>query len=138
MRRLPIFLLMLFLVNTLSGHSMLMLSIEKGRVYAEKYNLNHVLKATYSSPARYSDNIQPVYGPGLHLNHRHVQLTRYAIPENLNASAIAGVFSSIDRWLAYPAFSSSLVASPSQKQLSPSKRLKLPITPLLQSSVLLI
>lgn len=117
---------------------MFMLSIEKGRVYAENYNLSHVLKAAYSSPAKNPDNIQPVYGPGLYLNHRHVQLTRYAIPENLDASAIAGLFSSIDYLAAYPASSGSLKASPFQKQLGFCKRLKLPIAPLLQSSALLI
>lgn len=138
MRSLASLFLLLFFANTLSGHSMLMLSIEKGRVYAESYNLNHVLKASSSSPVRNPDNSQPVYGPGRYFSHRHVQLTKYTIPENLNASAITGLFSSIDFSPVYPVFFTFLRENSFQKQLCLCKRLKLPISPLLQSSVLLI
>jgi hypothetical protein len=138
MRRLARLFLLLFFANTLSGHSMFMLSIEKGRVYAESYNLNHVLKASSSSPVRNPDNSEPVYGSGRYLSHRHIQLTQYTIPENLNALSEAVLFSSSACVPPYPAFSSSLAASFSQEQLSPGNQLKLPITPLLQSSVLLI
>jgi hypothetical protein len=115
-----------------------MLSIEKGRVYVESYNLNHLLKASSSSPVRNPDNSQPVNGSGRYLSHRHIQLTQYTIPENLNASAIAGLFSSIDFSPVYPAFFTFLQENSFQKQLGLCKKLKLPISPLLQSSVLLI
>ena len=138
MRRLITLLLLVFFASTQTSPSMFMLSIEKGRVYTEGYNLCHIIKATYSSPASNPDKLHPVYGSGQHLRHSHVQLTRYTIPENPTASGIAAMFSSIDIFAVHPVFSVSRKISPFPKQLFFSWRLKLPITTLLQSSILLI
>jgi hypothetical protein len=60
------------------------------------------------------------------------------IPENPDFYGIAGGFSSIDFWSSYPAFSRSHLANPSSELSNLARQLKLPITPLLQASVLLI
>jgi hypothetical protein len=138
MRRLVTLLLLVFFASTQTSPSMSMLSIEKGRVYTEGYNLCHIIKAAYSSTATNSQDKYPCFGCSSFLSHRHVQLSRYIIPENPTASTIAPVFPIIDFFPVYQAVSSSLAASPSPKHLGLSKRLKLSITPLLQSSVLLI
>ena len=137
MRKLATYFLLIFFANTLYGHSVFMLSIEKGDVYTENYNLSHLLKATFSSCAKNPNKIQPVYGPGQFLNHHHVQLTRYTIPENLNSSTESVGLSNIDPLPAYPAFSNS-IPGPLQKLLSLSRLFKIPLVLLLQSSVLLI
>ena len=138
MKKLATLLLLIFFANTLYGHSMFMLSIEKGNVYTENYNLNHLLTATYSSSANNPSKIQPVCGSGQFLSHRHVQLARYTIPEKLNASAGAATFSSIDSFPANPVLFTSLHEIFFQKQLVFFKQLKFPFTPLSQSSVLRI
>jgi hypothetical protein len=130
--------LLIFFANTLYGHSMCMLSIEKGVVYTENYNLNHLLKATCSASANNSNKTQPVYGSGQFLSHLHVQLARYTIPENLKTSVIAATFSNIDSLSAYPAFFASLHEIFFQKQLVFFKQLIFLFTPLSQSSVLRI
>ena len=138
MKKLAAFFLLIFFANTLYGHSMFMLSIEKGNVYTENYNLNHLLTATYSSSANNPSKIQPVCGSGHFLSHRHVQLARYTIPEKLNASAGAATFSRIDSFPANPALFTSLPENFFPQKFGLFKQLKFPIAPLLQSSVLLI
>lgn len=138
MKKLATLFLLIFFANTLYGNSMFMLSIEKGDVYTENYNLNHLLKATCYASANNSNKTQPVYGSGQFLSHLHVQLARYTIPENLNTSAITATFSSIDSFPSYPAFFASLHEIFFQKQLGFFKQLKFPFTPLSQSSVLRI
>ena len=138
MKKLATLFLLIFFANTLYGHSMFMLSIEKGNVYTENYNLNHLLTATYSSSANNPSKIQPVCGSGQFLSHRHVQLARYTIPEKLNASAGAATFSSIDSFPANPALFTSLPENFFPLKFGLFKQLKFPIAPLLQSSVLLI
>ena len=138
MRRFAISFVVLCFAVTFLNNSMFMLSIEKGNVYTENYNLNHLLTATYSSSANNPSKIQPVCGSGQFLSHRHVQLARYTIPEKLNASAGAATFSSIDSFPANPALFTSLPENFFPPKFGLFKQLKFPIAPLLQSSVLLI
>jgi hypothetical protein len=138
MKKLAAFYLLIFFANTLCGHSMFMLSIEKGDVYTECYNLNHILKSAYSLPEKNPDKTRPVYGSGRFLSHHHIQLSKNAIPESPHASNHGLIFSGIDSLPAYPAFPGFFPASPLQKLFSPSRLLKIPFTPLSQASVLLI
>jgi hypothetical protein len=137
MKKLATLFLLMFFANPFFGHSMFMLSIEKGDVYTENYNLGHLLKTTCSSSANNPNKIQPVYGSGQFLSHHHVQLTRYTIAENLNSSTGSVGFSNIDS-LPFYSTSSTSIPDPLQKLPSLTRLLKIPITPLLQSSVLLI
>jgi hypothetical protein len=92
-----------------------MLSIEKGKVYTEKFCLNHIIKTAYSSQTKNSQDMQSSLETCRICCHRHILLTRYAIPEESFVPADADRYSGVA-----------------------SGRLKLPLPPLLQSSVLLI
>ena len=58
-----------------------MLSIEKGKVYTEKFSLNHIIKTAYSSQTKNSQDRQPSLESCRICCHLHIQLTRCAIPE---------------------------------------------------------
>jgi hypothetical protein len=117
---------------------MFMLSIEKGKVYTEIYNLNHIIKAAYSSQTKNSQDMQSSIVACRIFCHNHIQLTIYTIPEESFVLAGADIYSGVDFLPTYTAIFNSLATNLSHKQLNSRSRLKLPIPPLLQSSVLLI
>ena len=139
MRRLATFFMLVFYASILINPSMFMLSIEKGTVYTEKFSLNHIIKTAYSSQTKNSQDRQPSLESCQIFCHRHIQLTRCAIPEKTTVPANAEIsYSGVEFLPVYAAFFNSLATSFSSKQLDSSGRLKLPLSPLLQSSVLLI
>ena len=139
MKRLATFFMLMFFVGILTGPSMFMLSIEKGKVYTEKFSLNHIIKTAYSSQTKNSQDRQPSLESCRTFCHRHIQLTRCAIPEKTTVPANAEIsYSGVEFLPVYAAFFNSLATSLPSKQLDSSGRLKLPLSPLLQSSVLLI
>ena len=138
MKRLATFFMLMFFASILTGPSMFMLSIEKGKVYTEKFCLNHIIKTSYSSQTKNSQDRQPSLESCRICCHRHILLTRCAIPEESFVPADADRYSGVDFLPTYAAFFNSLATPLSSKQLASSGRLKLPLPPLLQSSVLLI
>jgi hypothetical protein len=138
MKRLATFLMLMFFASIMTGPSMFMLSIEKGKVYTEKFSLNHIIKTAYSSQTKNSPDRPPTIESCRIFCHRHIQLTRCTIPEKRTVPANADIYAGIDFLPTYAAFFNSLATSLSRKQLDSSGRLKLPLPPLLQSSVLLI
>ena len=137
MRRFVTFFIMIFIASIIAGPSMFMLSIEKGRVYTESFNLDHIIKASYSSQPKNSQDMQSSLEACRIFCHRHIILTRDSIPEELFVLAPRDIYSDVDFLPTYTAFN-SLGTSLSHKQFDSSSRLKLPIPPLLQASVLLI
>jgi hypothetical protein len=128
MKRLATFFMLMFFASILTDPSMFMMNIERGKVYTEKFSLNHIIKPAYSSPAINSQNTLSNPGSCRFLFHRHFQLTRYAIPEK--RAVLAGAkthYVDIEFLPTYPAFSNSLTTINSKKQLDYSNRLKLPI-----------
>ena len=83
MRRLAIVFILIFFSGMLPGQSVFMLSMEKGRVYVERFSLGHIMKAEsiYKSKPKKSYENQVVSGFSLHLTHRHIKLTSCTIPE---------------------------------------------------------
>ena len=138
MKRLATFFMLIFFASILTGPSMFMLSIEKGKVYTEKFCLNHIIKTAYSSQTKNSQDMQSSLETCRICCHRHILLTRYAIPEESFVPADADRYSGVDFLPTYTAFFNSLATRLSSKQIASSGRLKLPLPPLLQSSVLLI
>jgi len=124
--------------SLIAGPSMFMLSIEKDKVYTERYSLNHILKAAYSSQPKNSQDMQSSLESCQIFCHRHIQLTSYAIPEESFVPIGADIYSDADFMPTYPSFSGSLATISSPIKLDSGSLLKLPIPPLLQSSVLLI
>jgi hypothetical protein len=139
MRRPAILIILVFFANALTGFSMFMLSIEKGRVYVEPYSLGHILKTAKSLQAENKQTRQPELGSYRYLSHDHIQLTTITIPERRNKLRGATLshrgIDSLPTSQMGP--TSSQTASSSISIYFPD-RLKLPIPPLLQSSVLLI
>jgi len=132
-----LFILVLF-TSTITQSSMVMLSIEQNRVYTESYCLNHIIKTSFSSPSANSLDKQHGYGSYRYLSHRHIPLIQFTIPEQPTASSGTALTSTVHFLPPHPIFYSSPEINPSQNLLNISRRLKLPIAPLLQSSILLI
>ena len=138
MRRLAAFFMMIFFASILTGPSTFMLSIERGKVYTEDFNMNHILKAAYSSQTKNSQDMQPSLESCRIFCHRHIQLTRCTIPEKRVVLATAEIHAGVDFLQTYHAILNSLTTRFSPKHSESGSHLKLPISPLLQSSVLLI
>ena len=138
MRRLTAFFMFMFFVSILPGPSMFMLSIEKGKVYTERFSLNHIIKAAYSFQTNNSQDMQSSLESCRIFCHRHIQLTRYTIPEKRGGGAGPNIYAGIDFFQTYQAISNSLETRLSHKQPTLNNQLKLPLSPLLQSAVLLI
>jgi hypothetical protein len=138
MRRFAAFFMFIFFASIIAGPSMFMLSIEKGKVYTERFCINHILKTSYSSQPKNSQHMRPSLGAPLNFYHHHIQLTRYAIPEESFVPVREGIYSNADFMPTYHSLSGSLATISSPIQLDSGSRLELPIPPLLQSSLLLI
>ena len=136
MQRLAAFIMFIFFASILTGPSKFMLSIEKGNVYTEKFSLGHIIKAAYSPPAIKALAMQSDLGTCRFLCHRHIKLTICTIPEE-SFVPVAPDISDVDFLPVHTAFISP-GTNLSQKQLDSSSRLKLPISTLLRSPVLLI
>ena len=138
MRRLATVFILIFFSGMLPGQSVFMLSMEKGRIFVERFSLSHIMKNESVSKQKNSYEIQVVSGFSLHLSHLHIKLTSFTIPEKEVELSGAGIqYASI----AIPLF--SLVSLQSGKVVPSSKlreiaTLKLPITSLQQATVLLI
>jgi len=117
---------------------MFMLSIEKGKVYTEIFNLDHIIKAAHSSQTKNSQDMRSSIEACRIFCHRHIQLTICTIREESFVLAGADIYSGVDFLPTYTAIFNSLATNLSHKQLNSRNRLKLPIQPLMQSSVLLI
>ena len=124
--------------NSLIGNSMFMLSIEENTVYTENYDLAHVIRAENSSPAENSDAQNPGKDSNRVASHHHVQLTQEILPEKQSASLLTTATSSIAFLHAYPAYAGSSATITSPKPLFLNSRFIVQITPLQQSSVLLL
>ncbi len=139
MRRLSTLLVLICFAATFLSNSIFMLSIENENVYTEIYNLSHIIQATSSYPAENYDSKQEVLGSCRYLKHRHIKLTRCSIPEDRFIPAGAYfIYANLDFFPTSPAFSSSSVLTLTNKKFDPGRILKLPISPLQQSSILLI
>jgi hypothetical protein len=138
MRRLAAFFMMIFFASILTGPSTFMLSIERGKVFTENFSLNHIMKAAYSSQPKKSQDMQSSLESCRIFCHRHIQLTRCTIPEKRVVLAGADIHAGLDLFQTCNAILNFLATSLSHKQLDSGSRIKLPIPPLLQSSVLLI
>lgn len=134
MKRLAAFFILICFSATFLSSSMFMLSIEGGEVYTENFSLDHIIKAA-SSP----QDKQSGFDSCRYLCHRHILLKKCFIPEEITVPAGAMIFYAGHDFLKSSlAIASSLASSFSRKLFGYSNRLKLPISPLLQSSVLLI
>ena len=138
MQRLAAFFMMMFFASILTGPSTFMLSIERGKVYTENFNLNHILKAAYSSRTNNSQDMQASLESCRIFCHRHIQLTRSAIPEKRVVLAGAEMHEGVDLLQTNHAILNSPTTRFSTTHLDSGSHIKLPISPLLQSSVLLI
>ena len=138
MRRLAAFFMIIFFVSILTGPSTFMLSIERGKVYTESFNLNHILKAAYSSQTKNSQDMQSSLESCLIFCHRHIQLTRCTIPEKRVVLAGADIHADVDLLRTNHTILNSLTTRFSPKHPEFGSHIKLPISSLLQSSVLLI
>ena len=138
MERLATFFILIFFAITMAGPSMFMLSLEKGRVYAEYYSPPHVIKSACPPPACSSQGNRTGCGSEPYLRHRHIQLPKDTITVQLPASFDAPVISGIPFFPPYPALDSSPGQNTSFSQLNLTRQLKLPLIRLLQSSALLI
>jgi hypothetical protein len=80
-----------------------MLSIESGDVYTESYSLSHMMTAAFSP-----QNKQSGFGFCRYLSHRHILLTKCAIPEEKTSSPPAELFYGGNNFLpTFPAIVSS-------------------------------
>ena len=76
--------MLLFFVATLPVMSMFMLSIENGVVYTENYDLNHIItKSSITSPSKCKLKALKGFHSPAPVNHTHVILTNFFIPENI-------------------------------------------------------
>ena len=139
MRRLAIIFILIFFSGMLPGQSVFMLSMEKGRVYVERFSLDHIMKTESLSKQKKSYENQAVFGSSLHLGHRHIKLTSCTIPEKEVELSGAGI-----QYTTPAVPSLSLVSLQSGKVVSSLKlpdiaiMLKRPIASLHQTTVLLI
>ena len=138
MRRLAAFFMIIFFVSILTGPSTFMLSIERGKVYTESFNLNHILKAAYSSQTKNSQDMQSSLESCRIFCHSHIQLTRCTIPEKRVVLAGADIHAGVDFLQTFHAILNSLATSLSLKHRDSGSHTKLPIASFLQSTVLLI
>ena len=142
MRRLAAFFMMIFFASILSGPSTFMLSIERGKVFTENFSMNHIMNhimmAAYSSQPKKSEDMQSSQESCRIFCHRHIQLTRCTIPEKRVVLAGEDIHAGLDLFQTCNAILNFLATSLSHKQLDSGSPIKLPIPPLLQSSVLLI
>ena len=139
MQRYAILIILAFFANTLTGSSLFMLSIEKGKVHVEPYSLYHIIKTLKSPQAKNNQPRQPELGSCRYLSHDHFQLTAIAIPEKRkNFPAATQSHNGITLFPTSGINSVFLQTASSSKSIYFPDRLKLPIPPLLQSSVLLI
>ena len=80
--------MLLFFVATLPVMSMFMLSIEKGVVYTENYDLNHIItKSSITSPSKCKLKALKGTNSPAPVNHTHVILTNFFIPEDAGNEA---------------------------------------------------
>ena len=139
MRRLAISFVLLCFAATFLSNSMFMLSIERGRVHTESFNLNHIINSTHSFTPENIEDRHVDIGNSRFLSHLHIQLSRYSIPGKRGA-AVGPELSLAESDLFPPSavFAGSLPVSLSKMKSVYGSRLKLPISPLQQSSALLI
>jgi hypothetical protein len=131
--------MLIFFASTLAGPSMHMLSIEKGKVYTESFSLNHIIKSFCSSATENCKVIQATFGSSRNLAHRHIKLTVSTIPEKrFFPTGLVIFYTGSDFLPTYQAISHLTALLSYKKHFQQSGQLKLPIPPLLQSSVLLI
>jgi hypothetical protein len=135
---LAIVFILIFFSGMLPGQSVFMLSMEKGRIFVERFSLSHIMKNESVSKQKKSYENQVVSGFSLHLTHRHIKLTSCTIPEKEVELSGAGIQYANIAILLF-----SLVSLQSGKVVSLSKlreiaTLKLPIASLQQATVLLI
>ena len=134
MRNLTIFIIVTCFSVTLSSNSMFMFSIENGEVHTENFSLIHIMKAAHSSQGKQSG-----FGSCRYLGHRHILLTKCAIPEERTFLASTEIVNSGHNFLpTFPSLTSSRIINNSKKYIGYSSRLELPVSPLLRFSVLLI
>ena len=77
------FFVLLFFVATLPDMSVFMLSIEKGIVHTENYDLSHIItKSSVISPIKCKFKASKKINSPAPGNHTHVILTNFFIPEN--------------------------------------------------------
>lgn len=138
MRRFTVFFILICFAATFFTNSVFMLSIERGKVYTENYNLSHIIKAAYSSTASSSRNPMSGVSSCRFLCHRHIKVTKDTIPEKHTDSTGVKASASVYYLPAYSSFFSTLTTDLSKKQFDLNGHLKRPITSLLQSPVLLI
>ena len=75
--------MLLFFIATLPDMSMFMLSIEKGAVHTENYDLSHIItKSTIASPSKCRLKALKGINSPVPANHIHVILTNFFIPED--------------------------------------------------------
>jgi hypothetical protein len=116
-----------------------MLSIEEGKVYVEPYSLCHIIKTLKSPQVKNNQPRLPEFGSCRYLSHGHIQLTATTIPEKRKKfPAATHLHNGIALFRTSEIDSVSSQTAPSSKSIYCPDRLKLPIAPLLQSSVLLI
>ena len=124
--------------NSLIGNSMFMLSIEENTVYTENYDLAHVIRAENSLSVENSDAQNPGNDSNRVASHHHVQLTQDILPEKQRVSLLTAATSSIAFPHAHPAYAGSSATTTSPNPRFLNSRFTLQITPLQQSSVLLL
>ena len=134
MRRSAIFFIMTFLVSIFPNHSMFMLSIEKGKVYTERYNLVHFINMP--SVVGIEDKHSTI-GQRCNLCHYHLLLSLYILPENQTLSSNSVSLAAIDFLPPYHPVEVLLRQNHRTNKPVHDNLLKLPIPPLQQSSVLL-
>ncbi|MDX1776023.1 MAG: hypothetical protein R3297_05545 [Desulfobulbales bacterium] len=133
MRELALLLILIFFSATLPGNAMFMFSIEQGEVHAESFSLNHILKA--ACPAM---DTEPGFGTSRNLSHRHILLSNSVVQEDTAVPVPAQIETGKNSPPASSALGNSSAKKSSDLFLGSRSRLKLPISSLHQSTVLLI
>ena len=138
MRRLAVFFLLLSFVVTSSNNSMDMFSIEQGTVYAESYNLNHILNSLpttiCNSIKKYNDSLTPTRN----YNHSHVVLLNSLNQEE--SDIIISQINQIQTVFTFPIQGYLHFSIPAKTSLihSTPQFLSPPKSSILQSTILLI
>ncbi len=139
MKTAPTFILLVCFASVFTSNSMTMLSLEKGIVYTEDFNLTHVIQAGLASQFTNSSHQHSAMEPCQLPCHRHVQLKNYYLPKNKeNFSIMKAFISCMDFLPAHQIIPTSFVTSVTQRRFDFGRLLKFPIATLLQTSVLLI
>ena len=139
MKSLAILLQVFFFAATLVNSSMFMLSIEKGHVYTENFNLSHIVQQSNARQDRAAAPRQHGVDPCRNLCHLHVLISKIFIPESQDVSGLVESTSECESFTAFNPGSGTFLPvtfSRTKRYVLSKNTRQVPLQ--LQSSVLLI